>query len=245
MLFRSGVSVKPAPFEMQSRIWRVGMRPINALVDISNYVMLALGQPTHVFDADNISDGITVRRADKGEELLLLNGKSLELSEDDLVIADSESAVALAGVMGGAKDSVLPTTDSVILEVANFDSRTVRRTALRYDNRTEASSRYEKAIDPERCDQALALAMQLFSELYPEMKVTAFKDVYEKKLERREIDVDFDWLDRRLGKRIPQEVVSRKLGAMGFEVTFTDTNMHIVFPSWRSTGDVSIKADIM
>ena len=240
-----GLCVKPSPFEMQSRIWRVGMRPINALVDITNYVMLATGQPTHVFDSNHIIDHIEVRRANEGEKLQLLNDKKLELSTDDLVIADAEGAVALAGVMGGAKDSVLPETESVILEVANFESRGVRRTALRYDNRTESSSRYEKAVDPERCDQALSLAMQLFSELYPDMKVTAFRDLYEKKLEKKEIDVDFDWLDRRLGKRIPQEVVARKLGAMGFEVSFTECGMHIVVPTWRSTGDVSIKADIM
>ena len=240
-----GLSVKPSPFEMQSRIWRVGMRPINALVDITNYVMLALGQPTHVFDSNHIVDHIEVRRANAGEKLLLLNDKEIELSSDDLVIADKEGAVALAGVMGGAKDSVLPETNSVILEVANFDSKTVRRTALRYDNRTEASSRYEKAIDPERCDLAVSLCMSLFKELYPEMKVTAYNDQYPTKLVKKEIDVDFEWLDRRLGMRIPQEIVARKLGTMGYEVTFTDKGMHIVVPTWRSTGDVSIKADIM
>ena len=240
-----GLGVKPSPFKMQSRIWRVGMRPINALVDVTNYVMLATGQPTHVFDSTHIIDHIEVRRANEGEALQLLNDKELKLSTDDLVIADAEGAVALAGVMGGAKDSVLPETNSVILEVANFESRGVRRTALRYDNRTESSSRYEKAVDPERCDQALSLAMKLFAELYPEMKVTAFNDLYPNKLVRKEIDVDFDWLDRRLGKRIPQTIVAKKLGTMGFDVTFTETGMHIVVPTWRSTGDVSIKADIM
>lgn len=240
-----GLSVKPSPFKMQSRIWRVGMRPINALVDVTNYVMLATGQPTHVFDSNHIIDHIEVRRANEGEKLQLLNDKDLALSCDDLVIADAEGAVALAGVMGGAKDSVLPETNSVILEVANFESRGVRRTALRYDNRTEASSRYEKAVDPERCDQALSMAMKLFAELYPDMKVTAFNDQYPTKLVKKEIDVELEWLDRRLGKRIPQEVVAKKLGTLGFEVSFSDTSMHIVVPTWRSTGDVSIKADIM
>ena len=207
--------------------------------------MLAVGQPTHVFDSTHIIDHIEVRRANEGEKLQLLNDRELELSADDLVIADAEGAVALAGVMGGAKDSVLPETESVILEVANFESRGVRRTALRYDNRTESSSRYEKAIDPERCDQALSLCMQLFRELYPEMKVTAFVDKYVKPLERAEIDVELEWLDRRLGMRIPQDVVAKKLGIMGYEVSFTEDMMHIVVPSWRSTGDVSIKADIM
>lgn len=240
-----GLSVKPSPYEMQSRIWRVGMRPINALVDITNYVMLATGQPTHVFDSTHIIDHIDVRCANEGEKLRLLNDKELALSTDDLVIADAEGAVALAGVMGGAKDSVLSDTDSVILEVANFESRGVRRTALRYDNRTEASSRYEKAIDPERCDQALSLAMKLFEAIYPEMKITAFNDLYVKKLERKEIDVEFSWLDRRLGKRIPKEIVAKKLGTMGYDVSFSENGMHIVVPTWRSTGDVSIKADIM
>ena len=240
-----GLGVKPSPFKMQTRIWRVGMRPINALVDITNYVMLAVGQPTHVFDSDNISDYICVRRANEGEALRLLNEKEIKLSTDDLVISDSEEAVALAGVMGGAKDSVLPDTDSVILEVANFESKGVRRTALRYDNRTEASSRYEKAIDPERCDQALSLAMQLFSELYPEMKVTAFSDIYPTKLTCAEIDVELDWLSRRLGMSVPNEVIARKLGTMGYKVEFSENSMHITVPTWRSTGDVSIKADIM
>ena len=240
-----GLGIKPSPFEMQSRIWRVGMRPINALVDVTNYVMLATGQPTHVFDSTHIIDHICVRRANDGEKLQLLNDKDISLSNDDLVIADAEGAVALAGVMGGAKDSVLPTTNSVILEVANFESRGVRRTAQRYDNRTEASARYEKAIDTERCDLALSLSMKLFSELYPDMKLTAYKDLYLKKTEKNEIDVELEWLDRRLGMRIPKEVVAKKLGAMGYEVSFTDTNMHIVVPTWRSTGDVSIKADIM
>jgi len=240
-----GLSVKSAPFKMQSRLWRVGIRPINALVDITNYVMLAVGQPTHVFDADHIKDHIEVRRAGEGETLCLLNDKELSLSTDDLVIADAEGAVALAGVMGGAKDSVLPDTDSVILEVANFESKGVRRTALRYDNRTESSARYEKAIDPERCDLALSLAMGIFKELYPDMKLIAFSDNYPVKLVQKEIDVPLEWLDRRLGMRIPKEIVEKKLGTMGFTVTYTDDNMHVVVPTWRSTGDVGIKADIM
>lgn len=240
-----GMSIKPAPFKMQTRLWRVGQRPINALVDITNFVMMAVGQPTHAFDADNISDGIIVRKAKEGEKLLLLNSKELSLSTDDLVIADSEGAVALAGVMGGAKDSILDTTSNVILEVANFESTGVRRTALRYDNRTEASSRYEKAIDPDRCDLALSLTMELFKELYPEMKVVSFTDCYPKKLTRAEIDVEINWLERRLGKSISREDITNKLGLLGFEVEFVGEKIHITVPTWRSTGDVSIKADIM
>ena len=237
--------VKPATYKMQSRIWKVGMRPINALVDVTNYVMLATGQPTHAFDSDHIAGHIIVRRAAEGEKLLLLNGKELPLSTDDLVIADDAGAVGLAGVMGGAKDSILPETSRVILEVANFDAKGIRRTALRYDNRTEASARYEKAIDPERCDQALAMSMALFAELYPEMKVTGLSDLYPKHLENAEIDVTLSWLERRLGKPLTPGDVKKKMELLGYQVTFDGDNMHVVVPTWRSTGDVSIKADIM
>lgn len=240
-----GVFVKPSSFKMQSRIWRAGMRPINALVDITNYVMLATGNPTHAFDADNISGHIVVRRAKAGEKLLLLNDKDLTLTEDDLVITDAEGPVALAGVMGGAKDSILPKTERVILEVANFESTGIRRTALRYDNRTEASSRYEKAVDPERCDQAVAMAMRYFRELYPEVKVTGTCDRYVKKLKRAEIDVDLDWLARRLGMDLSDDVISAKLESLGFDIRIDGRNMHVSAPTWRSTGDISIKDDVM
>ena len=241
----SGVNVKEAPYQMQSRIWKVGMRPINALVDITNYVMLATGNPTHAFDADNISDHIVVRHAAENEKLLLLNDKELSLCTDDLVITDSEGPVALAGVMGGAKDSILPKTERVILEVANFEAAGIRRTALRYDNRTEASSRYEKAIDPERCDQALALSMQYFKELYPEMKVIGYCDKYVKKLKRAEIDVNLVWLEKRLGKHLTNDEIQGKLEKLGFDVQINGEDMHVIAPTWRSTGDISIKDDVM
>ena len=240
-----GLSVKPAPYWMQNRIWKVGMRPINALVDITNYVMLATGQPSHAYDSDHIAGHIIVRRAGEGEKLQLLNGKDLPLSTDDLVIADDAGVVGLAGVMGGAKDSILPTTNKVILEIANFQAAGIRRTALRYDNRTEASSRYEKAIDPERCDMALALTMQLLAEQFPEMRVVAFSDRYLRKPERKQLDVSLSWLERRLGKRIPNSEIAAKLELLGFAVCFEGDTMHLTVPAWRATGDVSIKADIM
>ena len=239
------VCVKPAPYWMQVRIWKTGMRPINALVDITNYVMLATGQPSHAYDSDHIAGHIIVRRAKAGETLTLLNGRELPLSTDDLTIADDAGIVGLAGVMGGAKDSILPTTSKVILEIANFQAAGIRRTALRYDNRTEASARYEKAIDPERCDQALDLSMQLFHELYPDMQVTGLVDEYPQHLKQAEIDVPLSWLERRLGKRLPPEEIRHKMELLGYGISFDGDNMHVVVPTWRSTGDVSIQADIM
>ena len=240
-----GLYVKEADYKIRCRLWKVGMRPINALVDITHYVMAATGPSSHAYDANNLKGHITARRADKGEQLSLLNGKTLTLAPDDLVIADEEEAVGLAGIMGGEKDSILPTTEKVLLEIANFEATGIRRTALRYDNRTEASSRYEKAIDPERCELARTLSLKLFKEHYPDMKVTAWNDIYGKKLKCTEIDVSLTWLASRLGIRVENAVIADKLGRMGFKVEFDGDNMHVTSPSWRSTGDIKMKDDIM
>ena len=242
---RSGVGIQESPYQMRNRIWKAGMRPINALVDITNYVMLATGNPTHAYDADNITDHIVVRQANEGEKLILLNDEELNLCPDDLVITDSEGPVGLAGVMGGAKDSILPDTKRVILEVANFEATGIRRTTQRYDFRTEASSRYEKAVDPERCVQAVSLAMKYFHEFYPELKVTGYCDQYVKKLKRAEIDVSLTWLAKRLGKNLTNEEIRNKLELLGFDVAIDGDNMHVTAPTWRSTGDISIKDDVM
>ncbi|MCL1844676.1 MAG: phenylalanine--tRNA ligase subunit beta [Defluviitaleaceae bacterium] len=240
-----GLEVKPSPFDIQTRLWRVGLRPINAIVDITNCVMLATGQPTHAFDSEKIEGHITVRRANDGEKLLLLDDRELTLCTDDLVIADDAGAVALAGVMGGKRDSVLPETNKIILEIANFDALGVRRTASRYDARTDAAIRFEKGIDPQRADITLPHVMQLFAAIYPEMKVTGFRDNYAQFLERKKIDVSLNWLEQRLGKRIANDDIARVLGHLGFETTFENDTLRVTVPSWRSTGDVSIPDDIM
>lgn len=239
------VSTRPASFEIQSRIWRVGMRPINALVDITNYVMLAVGQPTHAFDFHNIEGGITVRRAEDGEKLLLLNGKELTLNHEDLVIADDKEAVALAGIMGGSKDSILAGTSSVILEIANFDPMGTRKTAQRNDLRTEASIRYEKGIDPQRVDQAIRLATNMFRSEFPNMRITGFVDNYPEKLESAKVTVSLDWLAKRMGKRLENNAIQTMLEHLGFAVTIEGDSLQVVAPSWRSTGDISLPDDIM
>ena len=240
-----GVSAIPAPFEVQSRIWRVGMRPIGAIVDITNYVMLATGQPTHAFDANVVEGNIVIRRAKDNEKLLLLNGMDLSLTSEDLVIADQKEAIALAGVMGGEKDSVLPDTKDIILEIANFSALSVRRTSMRHEVRTEAATRFEKAIDPQRVDLALAIALSLFGDVFPNMTVTGFHDNYPKPLERKQVDVSLYWLCRRLGKFLENDDLSNKLEPLGFEVSFSGDNMHVEVPSWRCTGDISIPDDIV
>ena len=215
-------------------------------MDITNYVMLEYGQPMHAFDFSCVEGNhIIVRTAREGETIQTLDGNQRKLTTSMLCICDENKPVCVAGVMGGAKDSILPTTSKVILEIANFQAAGIRRTALRYDNRTEASARYEKAIDPERCDQALDLSMQLFSDLYPEMKVTGLVNEYPRHLKQAEIDVPLSWLERRLGKRLSPDEIKHKMELLGYGITFNGDNMHVVVPTWRSTGDVSIQADIM
>ena len=240
-----GVNPEPSTYEIQRRIWSVGVRPINSLVDITNYVMLTTGNPTHAFDSDHIKGGINVRLAKKDEKLTLLDGKELKLNSTNLVIADEKDAVALAGVMGGLKDSILEDTTKVILEVANFDPLYVRHTATNYDVRTEASIRYEKGIDPDRCDIALSLAMQMFNDNYPDMKVIEYKDNYPNKPKPINVEVSLDWLEDRLGKRIPNKEIEDILNKLGFESKINGDIITVSVPSWRATGDISLPEDIL
>lgn len=237
---------KEAPLWMKAAIINGGMRPISAIVDITNYVMLAVGQPEHAFDRTHVDgEQIIVRNAKKDEELLLLDNNSILMTEGDLVICDADNAMGLAGIKGGKKDSILPETTGVVLEVANFSASTIRKTGKRFDEKTDASIRYEKNIDTERVDQGVALSLKLFKELFPESKVVAYGDKYPIKTERAVIDVPKAFLDVRLGKVLPREVIEKVLKALGYDVEFKDDIYHVVAPVWRSTGDVSIKDDVM
>lgn len=221
------------------------MRPINALVDVTNYVMLATGQPTHAFDCDQLIGEITVRSAKKGEKLVLLDNKELLLDEKDLVITDPSGPIALAGVMGGKKDSILNDTTNIILELANFDAKGIRQTEMKYDTRTEAAIRFEKGIDPERCDVALSLSMKMLKEIYPELVVTGFDDNFPYSVEKKEIELSLDWLEKRLGKKIPNKEIEAILTRLGFIVKIEGDILRVVVPSWRATGDISLPEDVL
>ncbi len=237
---------KRSPLWMQSAIIKGGMRPINAIVDITNYVMMAVGQPLHAFDKTHVDGNkIIVRNAREGEELLLLDNNSIELTTDDLVISDVNDAMALAGIRGGKKDSILPETTSVVLEIANFTAKTIRKTGKRFDEKTDASIRYEKNIDTQRVDEGLNLALSLFKEIFPESKVVAFNDVYPVKTKNEKIDVSEEFLNTRLGKKIDKETITRVLTRLGYEVKYKNGVYSVVVPTYRSTGDVSLKDDVM
>ena len=160
----TGVRVAPAPTWMRSRLSRVGQRPLNNIVDLTNYVMMDQGQPSHAFDLRDVASGIVVRNAHAEESITLLDGTSHALSPDTLLIADAERGLALAGVMGG-EHAVRDDTQEVLLEIASFEPVQVRRTCRRYGVRTESSSRFEKGIDQARVDVALGRFQQLLSKV--------------------------------------------------------------------------------
>ena len=237
---------KESPMWMKALITNAGMRPINAIVDITNYVMLAVGQPTHAFDRTHVEGRkIVVRNAKKGEKLLLLDDNEIELTEDDLVISDTKNAIGLAGIKGGKKDSILPDTEGVLLEAANFSASTIRKTGKRFDEKTDSSIRYEKNIDTERIDEGVSLALKLIKELFPESKIVAFNDVYLQKTKREVIDVPQEFLDIRLGKKLSEKTITKVLTNLGYEVEYKNNVYHVTVPVWRSTGDVSLKDDVL
>ena len=241
-----GLDTRKSPLWMQALIVNGGMRPINAIVDITNYVMLGVGQPTHAFDRTHVEGNkIIVRNAKKDEKLLLLDDKDLDLTEDDLVIADAKSPLGLAGIKGGKKDSILEDTTGVVFEIANFTASDIRKTDKRFDEKTDSSIRYEKAIDTERIEQGLACGLELFKELFPECKVVSFTDEYPIKTERAKIDVEQEFLAVRLGKVLDRKTIEKVLTSLGYDVKYEKGVYHVVAPVWRSTGDVSIKDDVM
>ncbi|NMA18552.1 MAG: phenylalanine--tRNA ligase subunit beta [Clostridiaceae bacterium] len=214
-----GVTPEKAPFWMQRAIWSVGMRPHNVLVDITNYVMLALGQPLHGFDQDHVEDGIRVRTAHQDETLELLDESVLHLADTDLLICDGhDKPIGLAGIMGGARDSILPETTNMLLEVAHFDAQTIRKTVMHHHLRTEASNRFEKAIDTQRCDQALGLAQYLMMTLQPNAKIVAYGTAQTGQTEKLTIDVPLDFLCVRSGSKLTADDVRNTLESLGFEV---------------------------
>ena len=241
-----GLDTRKSPLWMQALIINGGMRPINAIVDITNYIMLGVGQPSHAFDRTHVEgEKIIVRNAKKDEKLLLLDDKNLDLTEDDLVIADAKSPLGLAGIKGGKKDSILEDTTGVVFEIANFTASDIRKTDKRFDEKTDSSIRYEKAIDTERIEQGLACGLELFKELFPECKVVSFTDEYPIKTERAKIDVEQEFLDVRLGKVLDRKTIEKVLTSLGYDVEYEKGVYHVVAPVWRSTGDVSIKDDVM
>ena len=241
-----GLCEKDSPLWMKVLLLNVGLRPISAIVDITNYVMLAVGQPGHAFDRTHVEgEKIVVRNAKKGEKLLLLDGNEIDLTTDDLVICDTKEPMGLAGIRGGKKDSILPDTTGVVFEIANFEASTIRKTDKRFDEKTDSGIRYEKGLDTETVDLGISLTLELVKEIFPESKVVAYKDVYSHKTQRSKIEVSQEFLDTRLGKVLDRKTIEKVLKNLGYDVEYKNGIYHVIAPVWRSTGDVSIKDDVM
>lgn len=237
---------KESPMWMKEALIAVGMRPINAVVDITNYVMLAVGEPEHAFDKTHVSgEKIVVRNAKAGEKLLLLDDNTIDLTTDDLVICDESDAMALAGIRGGKKDSILPDTKGIILEVANFEAFSIRKTSKRFDEKTEGAMRHEKGLATSHVDDGLNLSLTLFKEFFPECEIVAYKDEVVEKTERNKIEVTQEFLDVRLGRVLDKDTIIKILSLLEYDVEFKDNTYYVTAPVFRSTGDVSIKDDVM
>ncbi len=216
-LYYQGVTVKESPLWLQAKLMVSGSRPINNIVDATNYLMLLTGQPMHAFDADKVQGAITVRYAKKNEKLKLLNGETLKLSPEDVVIADSVKALALAGVMGGLDSSVTDETTNIFLEIANFDGSAVRRTKNRHHLPTDASYRFERNLDPNLPSEVARETAALFPSLAGG-KLLGMRDVYPKKFGSWKISLPLARVENVLGIKIPLFQVVQHLALLGLGV---------------------------
>lgn len=236
----SGVKIAPSPDWLKKSLLSVGLRPINNVVDITNYVMLDLGQPMHAFDAARLnSKQIIVRKAEAGEMLETLDNEKIKLSPDDLVIADSEKPLALAGVIGGQNSGVDNHTTEIIFESANFAPATIRRTSTRLGLRTESSIRFEKGLDPMLCQTALERAVEFLLEMSPGAKVVALAEAGNFRPGKLTVKMPANFLARKLGLDIPAKEAKEILSNLGFEIKIKKDEWVIQTPSWRARDVVS------
>jgi phenylalanyl-tRNA synthetase beta chain len=236
-----GVAVAASPIWLRARLTAAGMRPISNVVDVTNYVMHALGNPLHAFDRTTLAEGrIVVRRAARGETLRTLDGTLRELVEDDLLIADAERAVALAGIMGGEETEVREQTTEILLEAANFEPVALLWTSERLKLRTEGSNRWEKGVDPHLAPQAATFATQLLVELSGARWVGA-TDVHGDLPERPAVRLRPERADALIGLATPPAEQRRALEAFGFDV---DDDFTVTVPTWRAR-DVTREVDVI
>jgi phenylalanyl-tRNA synthetase beta chain len=239
-----GVSVAPSPGWISSRLLAAGVRSVSNVVDVTNYVMLEMGQPLHPFDAENVtSRAVVVRRADPGEAMTTLDGVDRRLDANDLVIADPERSLALAGIMGGADSEVSAQTSAVILEAAYFDPASIARTSRRHQLRSEASARFERGMDPEVLPLAAARAVKLLTEVAGGAAAPEVIDVYPAPVVRPRITLRPARTDALLGIHVDPDSQASVLGSVGFMVTTRAGELDVEPPSYRP--DVRREVDLI
>ena len=236
------VEVKSSPLWLQTRLMNSGIRPINNIVDITNYVLLEFGQPMHAFDKDLVGDKIVVRDAKEGEVLETLDGEERKLQTTDLVITDGTRAIALGGVMGGKNTEVSEETKNIILESAYFNPTTVRRTSAAHGLRSDSSARFEKGIDPNMQKAALARAVELILELCPNAVVESSVGVVNKE-EEKVVEITTSYINNYLGITLSTEEIAAILEGLSFTVEVTGENLVVKVPTRRP--DIAIKQDLV
>ena len=239
------ITKKVSPVDMRIRLFYCGMRAINLLADLTNYLMLELGQPMHAFDCAKV-DSIQVKRFDKPFDFETLDGVQRRVDENTLMICSKGEPVAIAGIMGGLSSEIEDDTDSLLLESANFDAVSVRKSSTRLGLRTDASMRYEKTLDPEITTTAIEHFMQLLTEIDPGVQViSSMTDVYVRHYDKIDLSFDKKYVDRYTGIDISNEQILNTLNALGFNASLSGETFTVHVPSWRATKDVTIKADII
>ena len=236
---------KISPINMRIRLYYCGSRAINFLADLTNYVMLEVGQPMHAFDNRRV-DCIEVQTFSDGLSFTTLDGIERRIDENMLMITSENAPVAIAGVMGGDASKIEDDTESLLLESATFDGVSIRKTTTRLGLRTDASMRYEKMLDPELCKIATERLLKLLFECDPGSRViSSFTDAYVKRYPTVTLDFDKRYVDRYTGINIPNEKIVKTLTGLGFDVLLDGDRFTVTVPSWRATKDVTIKADII
>ena len=239
------IQKKVSPVDMRIRLFYCGSRAINLLADLTNYLMLEMGQPMHAFDCAKV-DKIEVRRFPAPFTFTTLDGMERKVDENTLMICSDGKPVAVAGIMGGLESEIEDDTDSLLLESANFDGVSVRRSATRLGLRTDASMRYEKTLDPEMTRPAIGRFLKLLLDIDPQAQVISrCTDVYVKHYPVIELTFDKAYVDRYTGIEIEDGQILRTLQALGFAARQQGDSFTVQVPSWRATKDVTIKADII
>ncbi len=239
------IKTKVSPVAMRIRLFYCGSRAINLLADLTNYLMLEMGQPMHAFDCAKV-DRIEVKRFDQPFTFQTLDGAERMIDPNTLMICSGGEPVAVAGIMGGLASEIEDDTDSLLLESANFDASSTRRSSVRLGLRTDASMRYEKTLDPEMTDTAIARFLKLLLDIDPEVQVVSrLTDVYVKRYPQVALSFDKNYVNRYTGIEISDEQILSTLRALGFGAQYDGELFHVEVPSWRATKDVTIKADII
>lgn len=239
------ISKNVSPVNMRIRLFYCGMRAINLLADLTNYLMLELGQPMHAFDSRKV-EKLRIKRFDKPFVFKTLDGIDRNIDENTLMICNDNTPVAIAGIMGGYDSEIVEDTHTLTLESATFDSVSVRKSTVRLSHRTDASMRYEKSLDPELTTLAAARFVKLLQDIDSGVKVvSSLTDEYAFKYKTIELDFDKHYVDRYTGIEIANEKIVDTLTSLGFKVKNEGDSFEVVVPSWRATKDVTIKADII